>query len=473
MSVTTSSNGTRLTRSQSNQMPALLEFYSPSAALLDVRAKGPARAVIWTVAGLFASCAIAAGLVPIDKVVTAPGKVTAAESTIVVQPLETAIVRQIAVQEGQVVHKGDLLARLDPTFTTSDKTALSQSVQSLTAEVERLKAEAAGTDYHPDVGSQPGQVQLAIFTQRHSQRLFMQENYREKIASLQGALSKAIGDVQAFSSRLQVANTVEGKRRELQQLGVGSQLNLLAATDSRLDIQRGLQEAQQSARSAAGDLQAMKAEAAAYENDWKAKVSQDLTDASRKLDEAQGNLTKANLRSNLVELRAPQDATVLTRAKVSNGSVLQSGDQFLTLVPLNAPLEIDAVVAGSEAGYVHVGNEVTIKFDTFPFVQYGGAKGHVTVVSPDSFTQSDQGGSGGGAGGSQNQTQTQPSSQGNTSYYRVKISIDSDNLHDTPRGFHISPGMPVSADVMVGKRTVLSYIFSRALPVAMDGMREP
>jgi len=33
--------------------------------------------------------------------------------------------------------------------------------------------------------------------------------------------------------------------------------------------------------------------------------------------------------------------------------------------------------------------------------------------------------------------------------------------------------MPVTADVKVGKRTVLSYLFSRVLPIAMDGMREP
>ena len=71
------------------------------------------------------------------------------QDTIVVQPLETAIVREIDVQEGQLVHKGDLLARLDPTFTTSDKTASAQSVSSLRAEVERRRAEAAGVDYRP------------------------------------------------------------------------------------------------------------------------------------------------------------------------------------------------------------------------------------------------------------------------------------------------------------------------------------
>ncbi len=116
MSMTTTT-GNRLTRGQSAQMPALLEFYSPSAALMEARSQRPARGVIWTVASMFVACAVAAALVPIDKVVTAPAKVVATQDTIVVQPLETSIVREIDVQEGQSVHKGDLLARLDPTFT--------------------------------------------------------------------------------------------------------------------------------------------------------------------------------------------------------------------------------------------------------------------------------------------------------------------------------------------------------------------
>ena len=366
---------TRLTRTQSSQMPALLEFYSPSAVLLDLRPRAPARGVIWTVATLFAGCAAAAGLIPVDKVVTAQGKVVATESTIAVQPFEASIVRELPVQEGQVVHKGDLLARLDPTFTTSDKTVSAQQVASLKAEVERLRAESTGADYHASVPDAAGQMQEAIYTQRRAERSFRLENYRQKIDGLLATLSKSIGDVQSFTDRTQVATVVEGKRLELEKLGIGSQLTRLQATDQRMSMQSGLQNAQQAAKTAAGDLAAMRADAAAYDEQWHAKVSQELLDQGRKLDEAEGNLAKANLKSNLVEFRAPQDAVVFSRAPVSVGSVLQSGDQFLKLVPLNVPLEVEASVAGTDAGFVHVGDKVTVKFDTFPFAQYGAATG--------------------------------------------------------------------------------------------------
>jgi HlyD family secretion protein len=64
---------------------------------------------------------------------------------------------------------------------------------------------------------------------------------------------------------------------------------------------------------------------------------------------------------------------------------------------------------------------------------------------------------------------------GNSSdpYYRARIAIDRVELHGTPKGFRIMPGMPVTADIKVGKRTVLSYLLGRVLPVASEGMREP
>jgi hemolysin D len=465
-----SQSGKKALSVQGAHMP-LLEFYSPSAGLLAANPRGPARSVTWIMAALLLSTGLAAGLIPIDKVVTAQGRVVAVEATVVVQPLETAIVREIDVQEGQRVVKGQLLAKLDPTFTTSDKTALGSQVRSLQAEVDRLQAEADGRDYSPKDSSDPAAVlQSVMFIQRRSEHQSRMDNYARKMEGLQATLQKAAGDVVAYNEREGVASTVESKRNELQHMGWGSQLNALQAEDQRMEVQRNLASSKQTVRSAAQDLQAMQAEARAFDQDWHAKISQDLTEAQRKLAEATGNLTKADLRSNLVELRAPVDATVLTRAKVSVGSVLQSGDQFLSLVPEGAAMEVEANVAGGDAGFVHDGNQVTLKFDTFPYTQYGGAIGTVRTMSPDSFAS--QAEASPPVRGAPQAPQQQAAGQ-NATFYRTRISMDSVSLHDTPQGFHIVPGMPVTADVMVGKRTVLSYLFSRALPIAMDGMREP
>jgi len=421
-------------------------------------------AKLTAVRSLVVACVAAASLIPIDKVVTAQGKVVAQSATSVVQPLETSIVRSIDVKEGQVVHKGDVLARLDPTFATADAGALEASVASLEAEVARLQAEASGRDFRPTHAGPLGLLQAAIYLQHQSERAFKNENYVQKISSLQSQIQRAIADKDAYSARLKVAEDVERKRMELEKLQVGSQLNRLQATDTRLEMQRGFDNSTNQVVQAARDLQAMEAERDAYNQQWRGQVSQDLTEQGRKLSDARENLNKAMLRKQLVELRAEQDATVLSIAKVSPGSVLQSGEQFFTLVPLGAALEIESNVSSLDAGFVHPGNLVTIKFDTFPFTQYGSAEGRVRVVSADSFTRDPD--------EKQRGAQPQQGASG-ASFYRARITLDDIKLHGTPPGFHVGPGMAVTADIKVGDRTVVGYLLSRVLPVAMEGMREP
>jgi HlyD family type I secretion membrane fusion protein len=204
----------------------------------------------------------------------------------------------------------------------------------------------------------------------------------------------------------------------------------------------------------------MTAERDSFEQQWKAQVNQELHERSRSLNNAQESLHKAALRHQLVDLRAEQDAVVLTIAKVSVGAVMQSGDQFITLVPLASPLEIEARIAGADAGYVQERQKVTIKFDTFPYVQYGVAYGSVRTVSADSFVGPEE-------------TQRDASFRQTPPFYKSRIAIDEINLHDVPGGFQLKGGMPVTGDIKVGQRNILAYLFARMMPIGLEGMREP
>lgn len=446
-------------------LPAILEFQSPSTAITAAPVPRSARGMIWIVSSMFAAALAAMGLIPVDKVVTAQGRLISEAPTIVLQPLEAAIVRSIDVHEGDTVHAGQVLARLDPTFAAADVGALAAQVSTLQAQVTRLQAEADGhpftyTGLNPDLS-----LQAAIFAQRQAEYNYRLENYQQKINGLVTAIARANSDAAGYRNRLTVATQVETMRRDLEKMQVGSKLNTLGAMDNRAEMQRFMDNAQETAAASQRDLAAMIAERDGYVQSWHADVSEKLSDATGKLSDARENLNKAQLRKQLVELRADRDATVLTVAKVSVGSVLQSGQQFITLVPSDAPLEVEANISGREDGYVHVGDPVAIKFDTFPSHQYGMAYGTVRIISPDSFTAQDE---------QRNPTGAVPVPATATEpFYRSRVTIDRNGLHDTPTGFRLMPGMPVTADIKVGKRTVLTYLLGRVLPVAQEAMREP
>ena len=446
-------------------LPAILEFQSPSTAVINAPIPQSARGTVWMISSMFIACVVAMGLIPIDEVVTAPGKVVAKSATLVVQPLETSIVRSIDVHEGEAVHAGQVLARLDPTFAAADLGASAAQVSSLQAQVARMQAEVENKAFNYS-GIDPNlSLQAAIFAQRKAEYDYKLENFKQKADSLIASIARSNSDAAGYRDRLTVAQSVEGMRRELEKLQVGSRLNTLAAMDNRAEMSRNLAAAQEQASAARRDLAALLADRDGYVQQWHADVAEKLAEATSKLSDAREQLNKAQLRRQLVELRADRDATVLTVSKVSVGSVLQSGQQLITLVPSDAPLEVEANIAGRDDGYVHVGDPVAIKFDTFPFTQYGMAYGTVRIISADSFTSQDD---------ARNPTGALPV-PGNSvePYYRSRIAIDRVELHNTPAGFHLLPGMPVTADVKVGKRTMLRYLLTRVLPVATDAMREP
>ncbi len=449
-------------------LPAILEFQSPSTAIINYPVPRKAQHTAWLVTSMFVACVTAMALIKVDQVVTAQAKVVSKNPTLVVQPLDTAIVRSIDVREGEAVHAGQILARLDPTFAAADLGASAAQVASLQAQVERMQAEVSDKPF-AYTGLDPNlSLQAAIYAQRKAEYDYTLENYKQKADSLIAAIARANSDAAGYRDRLAVAQSVEQMRRELEKLQVGSRLNTLAAMDNRAEMARFLASAQEQAAGAQRDLAASLAERDAYVQNWHAELADKLSDATSKLSDAREALNKAQLHRQLVELRADRDATVLTIAKVSVGSVLQVGQQFITMVPSDAPLEVEADILGSDDGYVHVGDPVALKFDTFPFTQYGMAYGTVRIISADSFTAQDDQRNPTGAVplATQSSVSTQP-------YYRARIAIDRVALHDVPSGFRLMPGMPVTADVKVGKRTVLQYLLERILPVTAQGMREP
>jgi HlyD family secretion protein len=304
-----------------------------------------------------------------------------------------------------------------------------------------------------------------IFAQRHAEQTAHIDGYRQKIDSAKAKIAQTTSDIASYAEEFRAAHDKEEIRRQLEKLELGSKLNTLDASAQRADVNRSLQAAIAANAAAKSDLQALMSERDGYIQQTRSQTSQQLTEQGRKLADAKDQLAKATLRRSLVNLRADRDAIVLNVAPVSVGSVVQSGDALVTLVPTDAPLEVEASIPARDAGFVAAGNHAVIKFDTFPTTSYGYATGTLTTVSADSFS------------GPRDKTgrpaAAQPDASSGGNFFRGALSLDEMKLHNLPAGFRLTPGMPVSADIKVGKRTVMAYLLSRVVPTLTEGMREP
>jgi HlyD family secretion protein len=437
-----------------------------------------ARATLWLLAGLLVSLVGVASVFKVDRMVTSElGTVVTTDPTIVLQALDPSIIKTLDVKEGDRVKKGQLLATLDSTFAAADVRSLRLQLASLNAQISRDQAELAGRPYDVSLDADPMDilyqtVQKNYYNQRKSQYHAQVNAFEEQMALAQATLKRLTNDEQYYQGRASVAKEIEEMRADLEATKVGSKLNLLIATDQKLELER-FREAD-----AGGKAETLHQLAAAMFNrdafiqQWQGQASQELITARNQRDAAVEQLAKAEKHQDLVRLNAPDDAVVLTMAKLSVGSVLREADPFITLALLRSPMEAEVYISPRDVGFIRPGDRVTIKLDAFHFIEHGTAEGEVLWISDGTFNAapgtasvSAVGSSGTGAADAQGKP--------TDAYYKMRVRFTNVQLRNVPTTFRLIPGMTLTADVHLGTRSLLMYLSRGMVRGIGEAMREP
>lgn len=417
------------------------------------------RATTWVTAGIIVIGVAFAAVARVDRVVTSDrGRIVPAQGTVLFQALENSLIRTLDVREGDRVRKGQLLATLDPTFADADVEQLERQLISLDAQIARATAEQKGEIYSPKIENplkdQYSLLQKNLFDQRASQLKAQTASFDQKIAQTQATIQRLQGDEARYKEREKISQQIEGMRQALVEKQAGSLLNLLLASDSRLEMLRTMESGHNALTEARHQIASLKSDRDAFVQQWMSTSSQDLVTAQGTRDTVVSQLAKAARHKDLVQWVAPVDSIVLTRAKVSVGAVLKGGETLLTIVPENAPVEAELNINAREVGFVRPGDAASLKIDAFPFVEHGLALGKLSWVSEGAFTTDDDG------------KPVEP-------FYKARASLTEMRFSRVPSSFRLIPGMTLSADIHIGERSVLGYIVSGATGSVSEAMREP
>lgn len=435
-------------QSQAEPLRTRLALYLSAAALIS--------SIVW------------ASVATIDRVVSARGKLISTSPSIVVQPLETSILKAVEVRTGDIVKAGQVLIKLDSTFSQADLAQTRGRLQQAEGQIARLTAEANDQTFQPSLNLPPEvrSSQFALWRNRRNQYESQLQSYDQRIARAEATIESTQHLITELTQQLKSWQEIEGIRKELVAGQVGSKLNQLLATSSRLDVQRNLTQAKSTEENTHHELADLKAQREFYIRQWKTTISQELIQNQTDRDAYNEQMAKARKKEELVTLTSPADAIVLEVANRSIGAVINGAEPLVTLVPLNSPLEAVAQVDGSEIGFIREGDPVSLKLDAYNFMEHGFVEGTIETISEDSFSASPLASS----------PKENLSRAGDTSahlFYRIRIRIGEMKLRAVPDNFHLVPGLPLTADIKVGERKVITYFLKPLIGTANESLREP
>jgi HlyD family secretion protein len=431
--------------------------FLPDADEIERRPLPPvARITMHLLIAALLSFFVWAWLSEVDMIVTARGRLVTPLPNIVVQPLETSIVQTIDVRAGQVVKKGDRLATLDPTFAQADGSQLKSKLDSLNTQWASLDAELSGEPVErAAVESPDSKIQSRLSKERQSSYGSQMKRQTESIAKLRSSLETARRDEAGQLARVRGLKEMEVMTDDLVNKKLAVKSRLLDVRDRLMEAERGADLARNRQVEIRRELAALEAEKAAYETGWRQKLLEEMLAVSRERDAVSDQLQKANLRQSRVILTAPADAVVLEVAKLSPGSIVKEAEPFFTLVPISEVLEAEVQIDSMDIGNIKVGAKSDLKIDAYPFQKHGTLEGTLRTISQDAFRRDTT------------------ASGGIDAYYGGRIALGSAHLQDMQPNAPLLPGMTLTAEIMVGKRSVLSYLIWPLTKAAKESIREP
>ncbi|APX62575.1 MULTISPECIES: HlyD family efflux transporter periplasmic adaptor subunit [Acinetobacter] len=354
-----------------------------------------------------------AWLFKLEEVSTGTGKVIPSSKEQVIQSLEGGILTKLNVKEGEIVEQGQVLAQLDPTRFESNVGESASLLISSRATAARLRAEVTGAplSFPPEVLKEPKLVaeETALYKSRRA-------NLEQSLAGLQQALV-------LVQQELAMTEPLVAK-------GAASEVEVLRLKREANDLQNQMNDVR---------------------NQYFVKAREELAKANTDVETQQQVVRGKSDTLNRTIFKSPVRGVVKEIDVMTLGGVIPQNGKLMTIVPLDEKLLVEARISPRDIAFIRPDQEALVKITAYDYSIYGGLKGKVTVISPDTLRDEVK----------QDQF-----------YYRVYIRTENDKLtNKAGQEFNITPGMVATVDIRTGEKTVLDYLV-KPFNKAKEALRE-
>ncbi|XDB00146.1 HlyD family type I secretion periplasmic adaptor subunit [Sulfitobacter sp. LCG007] len=427
---------------------------SLTSAGAAVRDGGPGKLLLVLALGLAAFLAWAATH-EIEETAHAPGRVIPSRQVQVVQSLEGGIIREIAVQEGDIVEEGAVLMQIDDTRFSSERGELLEREAALLAEEARLLAEADMADELAFPEGLEGRNPLStaaerqVFTSRRAQ-------LAEEIAVLAAQLVQVKAErEELLAQRTQTEEILAPLSDEIALTedmvarGLVPEVEFLRLKSRRAELSGAIAISRASEPRIEAAIAEVESRIEAARSAYVLSARERLARLQVELAVVQENLRAADDRVSRTTMRAPVRGTVNTITYKTLGAVVQPGAPLIEIVPMDDSLLIEADLGPRDIAFVRLGERASVKITAYDYTIYGALAGEVVRIGADTL-RTEEG----------------------TEFFRVVVRTDRAYLGTDENPHPIAPGMIASVDIQTGRKTVLSYLAKPILRARAEALRE-
>ncbi|ELQ6140906.1 HlyD family efflux transporter periplasmic adaptor subunit [Cronobacter sakazakii] len=369
--------------------------------------------VIWLTLAALVLFFVWAWFATLDEVTVGTGKITPSSRAQVIESLDGGIVNALMVHEGDVVERGQMLARLDPTRFQSNYGEAAARARALRASCERLRSELTG---EPLQFSEESMREPALVARERQLYESRRRNLNETLENLQKTYNLVMAE-------LRMTQPLVAK-------GAASEVEVIRLQRQAAELKGKMDDAR--------NQFAVRAREEQVKNN--ADLDAQLQVMAGKADQ----LDRATLFS-------PVRGVVKDIQVTTVGGVLQPGGKLMEIVPLEDQLLVETRINPRDIAYIRPGLPATVKITAYDSSIYGDLKGEVEMVSPDTL---------------------QDEVKRDQFYYRVYVRTKSAELKNrNGKRFPILPGMVANVEIKTGQKTVLDYLI-KPLNKVKEALRE-
>ncbi|MGN7613831.1 HlyD family type I secretion periplasmic adaptor subunit, partial [Magnetococcales bacterium HHB-1] len=389
----------------------------------------------------------------VEEVSPSTGEVIPSSATQSVQHLEGGIIKETLVKSGQVVEKGQLLIRLDPSSVLPELRQLVTRRTALKIQKERITAFL--DDRSPDFSWAPpelsnlvaGQIQL-LLAQRESRDsekktfLYQIQQREERIGNItrqQAALSKQLA---IYSEELKMKN------RGLEK-GIISRFEVMGSQREESRLQSELVRLDGDLARTTKELEETQSRLTSLEDSLKKEALNELTAVQTELSQIQESVVRFTERVKRLNVVSPVRGMVKEIMVKTKNGVVSPGGVLAEIVPVDPTRIVEIRINTRDIGHIRLGQPVMVKVLTYDFARYGGIQGKLINISPSTFMD-----------------------EKGEPYYSGKVELSQSYVGNTPHENEVLPGMTVQADIQTGAKTLMEYFLKPIYSSMATSFRE-